>query len=158
MKIPWAVSGPQIDEVVVVLDRTHVGPEHQVEGPWLGEAVLGAAIRAGVRIGQLVEAEALIAVAALHQGIGEDRLVTRSLPHLTGLEDGRVEADHVVPLLDHGPPPLVLDVPQQLNPERAVVVGGANPAVDLGGLEDEAALLGEVGDRVEADRHGRRQG
>ena len=39
-------------------------------------------------------------------------------------------------------PPLVLDIAQQFDAERAVVVSGAQPAVDLGRLEDEAAFLG----------------
>ena len=59
-------------------------------------------------------------------------------------EDGGVEADHVVALLDHGAPPRVLDVAQHVDAERPVVVGGAEAAVDLGRGEDEAPVAAEA--------------
>ena len=43
----------------------------------------------------------------------------------------------------------LLDVTQQLDTERPVVVGGANSSVYLGGLEYEASLLGQIRNRVE---------
>ena len=117
----------------------------------VGQSSLHAAGRAGVGVVQLVEAVPAVAVATLDEGVGEHLLMTGRLPHLAGLEDRRVEADDVVALLDHGPPPRFLDVAQQLDTQRPVVVRGAEPAVDLGGLKDEATLLGEVGDGVEGD-------
>ena len=65
--------------------------------------------------------------------------MARGRPHGGRAEDGGVEADDVVAQLHHGAPPGVLDVAQHVDPERAVVVGGAEAAVDLGRGEDEAA-------------------
>jgi len=45
--------------------------------------------------------------------------------------------------LHHVPPPVALDVVLQLNAERAVVPEAADAAVNLAGLEDEAAALAE---------------
>ena len=122
--------------MALVLDRAGVGLEHEVEGPGLGE-VLGAAIGADTL--DLVGPPALVAVLAVDQGVGEGGEVARGSPDGRRPEDGRIEADHVVTLLDHGAPPGVLDVAQHVDTERAVVVGGAEPAVELGRVEDEAA-------------------
>ncbi len=97
-----------------------------------------------------------MAAGALDERVGEGIHVAGRHPDLSGLDDCRVDADDVLPLEDHGPPPLLLDVAQQLHPQRTVVVGGAQPAVDLGSGEGETPLLGEFDDRVEGDRHGLR--
>ena len=73
-----------------------------------------------------------------------------------GDEDGGVEADDVVAQLHHRPPPRVLHVAQQQDAERAVVVGRAEAAVDLGRREHEAAPLAQVDDLVEQGRVGGR--
>ena len=91
----------------------------------------------------LVGPPALVAVLAVDQGVGEGGQVARGLPDGGRAEDGGVEADHVVALLDHGAPPGVLDVAQHVDAERAVVVGGAEAAVDLGRGEDEAAVAAQ---------------
>ena len=132
--------GAQVGHVALVLDRAGVGLEHEVEGPGLGE-VLGAAV--GADPVDLVLAPALVAVLAVDQGVGEGGQVARGGPDGGRAEDGGVEADHVVALLHHGAPPGVLDVAQHVDPERAVVVGGAEAAVDLGRGEDEAAVAAE---------------
>ena len=49
-----------------------------------------------------------------------------------------------VPALHHGLPPGVLHVAQQVDPEGPVVVGGAEAAVDLRRLEDEAPPLAQA--------------
>ena len=110
--------------------------------------VLDAAVRARAGLGQLVGAEALLAVAAVDQRIGEGGDVAARLPHLRRHEDGGVETDDVVAQLHHGPPPGVLDVALEEHAERPVVPGGAEAAVDLARGEDEAASLGEVDDAV----------
>src|SRR2546428_327857 len=61
-------------------------------------------------------------------------------------EDGGVEGDHVLALLDHGPPPLVLHVPLEQDSVVPEVVGRGEPPVDLRRLEDEAAALAERDD------------
>ncbi len=61
-------------------------------------------------------------------------------------ENRRVEADDVVARRDHLPPPRVLDVALELDPQRAVVPRARQPAVDLAGLKYEPALLAQVYD------------
>ena len=132
---------------------------------WRGSRQLAAALGAadlalGVLGAQLllahvVLAPALLALAqALHQRVGEALEVAGGLPGPRVHEDRGVERDHVVALLDHRAPPLGLDVVLQQHAVVAVVVGRAEPAVDLGGLEDEAAPLAERDDLLEGDlRH-----
>ena len=64
-------------------------------------------------------------------------------PYLWVHEDGGVQPNHVVALLDKVTPPGVLDVTLELDAEGALVVGGGEAAVNLGGLEHEAAAFGE---------------
>src|SRR6476659_234323 len=71
------------------------------------------------------------------------------------LKDRRVEGDDVVAVLQHRPPPLGFDVVLQQHAVVAVVVGGADAAVDLGGGEDEAAPLAEGDDLLHRDVHRR---
>src|SRR5947199_10652009 len=70
------------------------------------------------------------------------------------LDDRRVERDDVVALLQHGPPPLALDVVLEQHAVVAVVVARAEPAVDLTAREHEAAALGQRDDLVHRDRFG----
>ncbi len=126
-----------------------MGLEHQVELAGLGERAVLAAVRAGVRVVELVEAEALLAVGAVDERVGEVGEVAARLPHRRRAEDRRVDEDDVVALLDHRPHPGVAHVAQHQRAERAVVVGAAEAAVDLRRREHEAAPLGEVDDLVE---------
>ena len=103
----------------------------------LGRAAVGA------HPVDLVLPPPLAAVPAVDQGIGEVGQVARGLPHRGRREDGRIQADDVVAPLHHRLPPGVLHVAQHVDPERAVVVGRAEAAVDLGRLEDEAAPLAQ---------------
>ena len=138
----------QVRDRRVVLHRADEGLEHQVELARLGEGVLHAAVRARARLGQLVGAEALLAVAAVDERVGEGGDVAARLPHLRGHEDGGVEADDVVAQLHHRAPPGVLHVALEQHAERPVVPGRAEAAVDLARGEHEAASLGEVDDAV----------
>ena len=70
--------------------------------------------------------------------------VPARLPHLGGHENGGVEADDVVAVLHHRAPPRVLHVALEQHPERPVIPGGTEPAVDLGRREDQPAPLGEI--------------
>ena len=118
-----------------------MGLEHQVERPGLGE--LGRpAVRADAV--DLVLAPALVALPAVDQGVGEVGQVTRGLPHRRWRQDGGVQAHHVGPALDHRLPPGVLHIAEQVHPQRAVVVGGAEAAVDLRRLEDEPPALAQA--------------
>ena len=88
----------------------------------------------------------MLAVAAVDQLVVERRDVARRLPGARMHDDRAVERNDVVAQLDHLPPPGVLHVPLEHRTERAVVEKAADPAVDLGGLEDKPAPLGQRGD------------
>src|SRR5262249_53349441 len=141
--------GPQVRDRRVVLYRADVRLEHQVEASGLGEAVLRAAVGARSRLGQLVGAEALLAVAAVDERIGERADVAARLPHLGRHEDGGVEADDVVAILHHRAPPGVLHVALQEDAERPVVPGRAESSGDLRRWEHQAAPLGQVDHAVD---------
>ena len=104
--------------------------------------MLGGLLRT-LGIAQLVGAEAGLAGLAIDQRIGEARDVARRLPDLGMHEDRRIESFDVVAGAHHGVPPAILDVALELDAQRAVVPDRAEAAVDLGGLEDEAAPLAE---------------
>ena len=84
--------------------------------------------------------------------IGEPGQVPARLPRPRVLDDRRVERDHVVALLEHRPPPLVLDVVLEQHAVVAVVVARPEAAVDLAAREHEAAPLAQRHDLVH--RHG----
>src|SRR4051812_17240037 len=101
----------------------------------------------------MVLAEALLALAeALDERVAEALEVAGCLPRLRVEDDRAVEGHDVVALLDHRAPPLVLDVRLEQHAVVPVVVRGAEPAVDLGRLEQEAAPLAERDDLVHRDR------
>jgi hypothetical protein len=62
---------PQVHLGAFALDGTGVGLEHEVEGPGLGEAVPGPAVRAHVRVFQMVLPEPALTHAAVHERVGE---------------------------------------------------------------------------------------
>ena len=144
----------QVDHRRLLLHRPHERLEHEVEHPRLGErppAAADGALRVGLAgralDARVVGAEAVLAVPAVDQRIGEAGDVAGRLPHPRMHQDGGVEALDVVARVDHRVPPAVLDVLLELDAERAVVPHRAEAAVDLGGLEDEAAALAE-GDQL----------
>ena len=157
---PLRGLGPQEDLGAGLLDRAHVGLEHQVEAHRVRQvaAALGAldlalgVLGAELLLAQVVLAPALLALAqALDERVGEALEVARGLPGLRVHQDRGVERDHVVALLDDRAPPLGLDVVLQQDAVVPVVVGRSEPPVDLGGLEDEPAPLAERHDLVERD-------
>ncbi len=117
----------------------------------VGEPVLSGATLACLEVlDQGVGAEALVAVEALDERVGERRDVAGCLPYALGQDDRRVQAHHVAASAHERLPPLTADVLLELGAEGAVVPGGAGSAVDLTGLEDEPAVAGEGDDFVEA--------
>lgn len=160
-------------EARLVLDDAEVGLEQAGELARLGPGAAAAAVGArdlthldrvrvhllafarlllGVRLLEVVGAEALVARLALGQRVGEGRDVARRLPGLARQDHAGVEADHVVTALDHRAPPLALDVLLELHAERAVVPGRAGAAVDLATGVDEATALREGDDLVDGGR------
>ena len=123
-----------------VLDGSHEGLEHQAELAGVGEFT--TAVGAHLRL-DLVFAEALVALAALDEGVAEAGDVAAGDPHLGVHEDGGVQAHHVVALLHHGTPPEVLEVALEFHAQGAVVPGGVDTAVNLTALEDQPTALGQ---------------
>ena len=107
------------------------------------KAGLGAPV-----LDQLIGAEALVTLAAVHQGIGEAAEVTAGHPGLGIHQDGSVQAHVVGVLLDELLPPGVLDILLQLRTKRAVVPGVGKAAVDLAAGEHEAPVFAQGNDFV----------
>jgi hypothetical protein len=104
------------------------------------------------RLAELIRPEAELARAAVDERVTEAGDVAGRLPDARVEDDRRVERDDVIPLLDHRLEPAGPDVVLGQDAVVAVVVGGAEAAVDLGGGEDEAAPAGQRDDLVH--RHG----
>src|SRR5438045_2051750 len=66
----------------------------------------------------------------------------------------RLEPDDVVAEMNHRAPPDVAEVPPDLDAERAVVPGGAEPSVDLARGKGDAPALAEGDDGVHDVGHG----
>ena len=149
---------PQIGDRARVLERADLGLEHEVELARLGQVAvrrLARMLRRPPPAGRLLEvvgAETELARLAVDERVGESAHVAGRLPDTRVEDDRRVEADDVVALLDHRLPPARLDVVLRQDAVVAVVVRRAEPAVDLGGGEDEAAPPAERHDLVH--RHG----
>ena len=99
----------------------------------------------------MVGAEAQLARAAVDERVGEAGEMPARHPRPRVLDDRRVQRHDVVALLEHRPPPLALDVVLEQHAVVAVVVAGADPAVDLAALEHEAAPLAQRDDLVHGD-------
>src|SRR5581483_10995998 len=114
----------------------------------------GAPARLAAALGvlELVGAEAELAGTAVDEGVAEAGEVAGGLPDARVEDDRGVEGDDVVALLDHRLEPAGLDVLLHEDAVVPVVVGGAEPAVDLRGREDKAAAAAERDDLVH--RHG----
>src|SRR5260221_8259930 len=141
--------GAQVDDARAVLDRAHEGLEHQVEAARLGE--LAAALGASAAL-DVVGAEALLAVFAVDQRVGEILQMARGFPGARMLQDGAVEADDIAARRHHRAPPRLLDVALELNAERAVIPGRTEAAVDIAGRKDDPAALAEIDQLLHRDR------
>ena len=102
-----------------------------------------------VLLEQVVGAEPLVAGGALGQRVAERPDMARGHPHLARQDHRGIEPDDVLTAGDHRPPPLLLDVLLQLDPERPVVPGRAGTAIDLSGREHESPPLAEADHFVE---------
>ena len=168
--------GTEVDGVLRVLGHALEGLEHEVKLADVGKVVLAAA-RAGdlmlldellhLGLGEgvdglrqfktgpgapvlddLVRAETLMALAAVHQRVGEAAEVTGGDPGLGIHQNGGVQTDVVGVLLHELLPPGALDVVLQLRAERTVVPGVGETAVDFAARENEAAVFAQRDDLV----------
>ena len=159
---PLGGLGSEVDLRPGLLDGADARLEHQVELARLGQVAVGrlagplarplaAADLLVLEIGEVVGAEALLAEAAVDERIGEAAHMARDLPDARVEDDRRVEREDVVALLHHRGEPPGLDVVLEQDAVVAVVVGGAEPAVDLRGGKDEPAPPRERDDLVHRD-------
>ena len=167
---------PQIHGVLGILGDALERLEHQVELTDIGEVVLAAAgagdvvlldkvlhllLGEGVDglaeleavlvapvLDELVGAEALLALLAVHQRIGEAGQMAAGHPCLGVHEDGGILSHVVGVLLHEFLPPGLFDVVLQLHAQRTVVPGVGKAAVDLAAGEDDAAVLTQSHDLV----------
>ena len=118
----------------ILFDGTDVGLEHEVESARLGEHALIATRRAlsgaALLVAEQILAETGLAAAAIHQRIGEVVDVSGGLPDTRVHQDAGVEALNVL-AIGHSTPPGLLDIAQQLDPERPVIPAAIEAAVDL---------------------------
>ena len=165
-----ALSGlrPQVGDGGAVLHWPDVRLEHQVEHARLGE--FAAAIRARhagdvhgfpvdalrlVRVlHQLVGAEAALAGLAVDHRVGECVNVAAGLPDARIHDDGGVQADDIVALLDGGAPPGLLDVVLELHAEGPVVPETTDATVYLAALKNEPPALAQGDENVHGWRVG----
>ena len=97
-------------------------------------------------LNELISPEALLALLAVHQGIGEAAQMAGGHPGLGVHEDGGVQAHVVGVLLNELLPPGPLDIIFQLHAQGAVVPGVGQAAVDLAAGEDKAPALAQGDD------------
>ena len=71
-------------------------------------------------------------------------------------EDRTVHADHVIALMHHDAPPVVLQVALQFNAKRSVIPSAIESAVDFAGLENKTAPFTQADDFFHALGVGRR--
>src|SRR5690606_32669247 len=110
-----------------------------------------ARLQRAVGLVELVGAEAGLAFAAVHEGIGESLEVTRGLPDTGVHQDGTIDAFDVGSRLDHRSPPRVFYVALERDTQRSIVPAARQAAVDFARLKGESAPLGEVHDFLHGD-------
>ena len=168
--------GPQIHGVLGILGDALERLEHQVELADIGEIMLAAGgagdvvllneilhLLLGERVDglgqlhffllapvldELVGPEALLALPAVHQRIGEAGQMAAGHPGLGVHEDGGILPHVVGILLDKLLPPGPFHVIFQLHAQGAVVPGVGQATVDLGAGEDEAPIFAQGHDLV----------
>jgi hypothetical protein len=89
------------------------------------------ALLLGEVLDELVRAEALVALAAVHERVGEAAQMAGGHPGLRVHQDGGVQTHVVGVLLHEFLPPGALDVVLELHAQRAVVPGVGKAAVDF---------------------------
>ena len=164
----------QIHGVLSVLGDTLEGLEHQIKLTDIGKIMLAAG-GAGNIVGfdevfhlclgegvdglfqrhivfrrpvlnELVGAEALLALLAVHERIGKAAQMAGGHPRLGVHQNGGIQAHVIGVLLDELLPPCLLDVVFQLHTQGAVIPGVGQAAVDLGTREHKAAALAQGND------------
>ena len=97
----------------------------------------------------MVSANEMAAIRAFSHGVGKAACMTRSMPDFWVLDDGGIEADDGDGVAvradgggdDHVFPPAIAQVVFKLSSQRAEIPKAVITAIDVGGLEDEAAAF-----------------
>ena len=155
--MPLSLTGPIVVRNIMLNWRASVSvrfpqtgqgrfASRRISDIFVGRHALG--MDAEPLLDQMVGPESALAGLAVDQRIVEVDDVTRRLPDAWVHQDPGIEADHVAPPVDEGPPPELLDVVLQLDAERAVIPGVGQTAVNIGSGKDESASLGEGDDLV----------
>ena len=134
-----------------VFHRPDRRAHHQIEVARLGKRVFAAAVGALRAILEMVGAKAMLTDLAVDHHVVKGIDVPRCLPYERMHDDGRIEGNDVVAQLDGVAPPGALDVLLEHGPQRPVIPEPVDSAVDLAGLKDETAALGEGGDLFHRD-------
>ncbi len=102
---------------------------------------------------QLIRAEALMALLAVHQRIGKTAQMPGRHPRLRVHQNRAVYADIVGILLHKLLPPRLFDIILQLHAEIPVVPGIREPAVNLGTRIHKASRLRKCGNLIHCFFH-----
>ena len=160
---------PEVEGAFAVLGGALEGLEHEVELADGGKVLLAAVgafdvmLRhkgfhpvkfpalgggAGLVLDKLVGPVPGLALLAVHQGIRKSPHMAGGHPDLGVHQDGAVQAHIVGALLDKALPPGPFYVVLKLHPQRAVVPGVGQAAVDLAPGVDKAPPLAEGDDGI----------
>ena len=76
-------------------------------------------------------------------------------PNLPIHQDGRIEALHIITIIDVGTPPVGYELVLELNAKGSKIVGTLQPTIDLGTGKDKTTTLAERNDLIHRkSRHG----
>ena len=95
---------------------------------------------------QLVGAQPRFAGPAIHHRIAEGFFVSARLQHGAMRQDRAVHPHDIIALAHHHPPPVLLEIILQLDPERTVIPAAIQAAVDFARLENESPPLAQADD------------
>ena len=126
---------------MLIDELLHLGLAQRINALAKVEVILVAPV-----LDDLVGTEALLALLAVHQRVGEAAYMTRGNPGHGVHENSGVEADVVRAFLYELLAPRRLDVVFELNAERTVVPGVRKAAVDLRAGVHEATALAQGDD------------
>ena len=138
---PVVLAAGRAGNLVLIDELLHLGLAQRVNALAEVEVILVAPV-----LDDLVGTEALLALLAVHQRVGETAYVTRGNPSHGVHENSGVEADVVRAFLYELLAPRRLDVVFELDAERTVVPGVRKAAVDLRAGVHEATALAQGND------------
>src|SRR5262249_50219054 len=127
-----------------IFERPHKRFEHEVELTWLGEfaAALWTFFGSQNRGVELIRTETGLTLLTIHQRIHKTGDVARRLPNPGMHQDRSVNPLDILPIR-HPPPPALLHMALELDPERPNTQTRFNPAIDLARRKNKTSALTE---------------